>query len=381
MERVLALIATSDQPEQATERWIYLASAYYYLAEIKRSAEVALRWVAWCEESRQFRQLEMAHTWLAWIHASQGSLTEAEQALERAFVSRTTSSQENLSDLFHFTRGLLAIQQEEPGVAEQHFQALIDQPHTSVDNFISGAPLLSLLYLSTAKWDGARLSLGKWRDHLAKLPTGSLPTLPLMLAQAVIVIALGEREQAIELYQTLRPFQGYHCWFLADRVLGELAAYAGNRETAGMHFARAEAIARREGLLPELARTLLGQVHLEMSRGKESTSSQSETSLREALALFEKLSMHKSAHNVRARLAHLLPQADKPRVSKLPTDLTQREVEILRLVAAGKSNNQIAKMLNLSEKTVANHLTTIFHKTASDNRAAATAFAIRHKLV
>jgi DNA-binding NarL/FixJ family response regulator len=49
-------------------------------------------------------------------------------------------------------------------------------------------------------------------------------------------------------------------------------------------------------------------------------------------------------------------------------------------VAEGKSNYQIAQKLNLSEKTVANHLTTIFYKTASENRAAATAFAIRHGL-
>jgi DNA-binding NarL/FixJ family response regulator len=46
----------------------------------------------------------------------------------------------------------------------------------------------------------------------------------------------------------------------------------------------------------------------------------------------------------------------------------------------GKSNRQIAQELGLSEKTVANHLTHIFNKTNSENRAAATAFAIRHRL-
>jgi len=56
-------------------------------------------------------------------------------------------------------------------------------------------------------------------------------------------------------------------------------------------------------------------------------------------------------------------------------------VDVLRLVTAGKSNRQIAAELALSEKTVANHLTHIFDKIAVDNRAAATAFAIRHGLV
>ena len=63
-----------------------------------------------------------------------------------------------------------------------------------------------------------------------------------------------------------------------------------------------------------------------------------------------------------------------------PADLTAREVEVLRLVAKGLTNLQIAQELRLSEKTVANHLTHIFNKTTSDNRAAATAFAIHHGL-
>ena len=61
--------------------------------------------------------------------------------------------------------------------------------------------------------------------------------------------------------------------------------------------------------------------------------------------------------------------------------LTAREVELLRLVAKGMTNFQIAQELVLSEKTVASHLTHIFNKTNSENRAAAVAFAIRHGLV
>lgn len=64
-----------------------------------------------------------------------------------------------------------------------------------------------------------------------------------------------------------------------------------------------------------------------------------------------------------------------------PAGLTTREVEVLRLVAQGQTNVQIAQKLVLSEKTVATHLTHIFNKTNSENRAAAAAFAIRHGLV
>jgi non-specific serine/threonine protein kinase len=64
-----------------------------------------------------------------------------------------------------------------------------------------------------------------------------------------------------------------------------------------------------------------------------------------------------------------------------PAGLTAREVEVLRLVATGLTNAQIAQELVLSEKTVATHLTHILNKTNSENRAAAVAFAIHHGLV
>ena len=64
-----------------------------------------------------------------------------------------------------------------------------------------------------------------------------------------------------------------------------------------------------------------------------------------------------------------------------PAGLTAREVEVLHLVARGMTNTQIAHELVLSEKTVATHLTHIFNKTNSENRAAAVAFAMRQGLV
>lgn len=61
--------------------------------------------------------------------------------------------------------------------------------------------------------------------------------------------------------------------------------------------------------------------------------------------------------------------------------LTARELEVLRLVAAGKSNRVIAGDLFLSEKTVARHLSNIFTKLGVSSRAAATAYAYRQHLV
>ena len=65
---------------------------------------------------------------------------------------------------------------------------------------------------------------------------------------------------------------------------------------------------------------------------------------------------------------------------RLPGGLTEREVEVLRLVAEGQSNPDIARALVLSHKTVARHLSNIFTKLGLSSRSAATAYAYEHNL-
>jgi DNA-binding NarL/FixJ family response regulator len=67
--------------------------------------------------------------------------------------------------------------------------------------------------------------------------------------------------------------------------------------------------------------------------------------------------------------------------TKAPGGLTAREVEVLRLVAKGKTNRAIADELIVSEKTVASHLSHIFTKLDLTSRTAATAFAYENGLV
>ena len=63
-----------------------------------------------------------------------------------------------------------------------------------------------------------------------------------------------------------------------------------------------------------------------------------------------------------------------------PRGLTAREAEVLRLVAAGKTNPQIAAELYLSDKTIARHLSNIFTKLNVTSRTAAAAFAYEHHI-
>ncbi|HEU4511864.1 MAG TPA: response regulator transcription factor [Nocardioidaceae bacterium] len=64
-----------------------------------------------------------------------------------------------------------------------------------------------------------------------------------------------------------------------------------------------------------------------------------------------------------------------------PGGLTNREVEVVALIAAGRSNRQIASALGISERTVARHVSNIFTRLDVSSRAAATAYALKHGLI
>jgi DNA-binding CsgD family transcriptional regulator len=66
--------------------------------------------------------------------------------------------------------------------------------------------------------------------------------------------------------------------------------------------------------------------------------------------------------------------------AQAPGGLTAREIEVLRLVAQGKTNRAIARELHISEKTVARHVSNIFLKLDLSSRTAATAYAFTHGL-
>jgi DNA-binding CsgD family transcriptional regulator len=114
------------------------------------------------------------------------------------------------------------------------------------------------------------------------------------------------------------------------------------------------------------ARVLVGQA---LAAGGDDGGAQAE--YRAALASFERLGAAPDAAEVRRLMGG--PEA-------LPGGLTAREAEVLRLVAAGKTNRDIAVELVISEHTVARHLQNLFAKVGVTSRAAATAFAYEHHL-
>lgn len=77
----------------------------------------------------------------------------------------------------------------------------------------------------------------------------------------------------------------------------------------------------------------------------------------------------------------LLADGKGRKSTRLEHDLTEREITVLQLVAEGKTNKEIANHLDLSEKTVKNHVRNIFHKLHVYDRTQAAIHAIRKGLI
>jgi DNA-binding CsgD family transcriptional regulator len=88
-----------------------------------------------------------------------------------------------------------------------------------------------------------------------------------------------------------------------------------------------------------------------------------------------------SAYGALESLGATTPRTTATEAESAPDGLTQRELEVLVLLAQGKTNRTIATELFISEKTVASHVSHIFTKLGVASRSAATAYAYDHDLV
>ncbi|MCH7841160.1 MAG: AAA family ATPase [Chloroflexi bacterium] len=183
-------------------------------------------------------------------------------------------------------------------------------------------------------------------------------------------------EAAAEQYAALKPWAGSMGLSLSvDRALGLLAGIMGDIAAAGAHFDDACAFCRRAGYRPELAWACYGHASAILRLGGPSGRQQATSLLDESLSIATELEMAPLAETV-AALQEIL--ASEPTTGPAyPDGLTAREIEVLRLVAAGKSNQEIADALVITLRTAGNHVSNILNKTGLTNRTEAAAYAIR----
>lgn len=202
---------------------------------------------------------------------------------------------------------------------------------------------------------------------------------------AQIVLAQGERTEARVLYDESREIASElnHRWLIASCLEGRAGMAAGEGQfTWAVHL---------WGTADALRETIRVPIPLIDRAGYERSIATARTCLGEkdfaaaweagrAMTPEQAITWQGNAVIVPLAAPATISSSTHQTASTYPAGLTAREVEVLRLVARGLTSGGIARELKISEKTVAHHLTHIFNKTSSENRAAATAFAIRHGL-
>ena len=161
----------------------------------------------------------------------------------------------------------------------------------------------------------------------------------------------------------------------AHRLLGRLATRRGRFEEAAEHLSIALDSATICELPFEIALTQLAQAELAIATHATGPAHELLASVR---AVCEAL----GAQRTLAQVAELEAQlSNAARRTRYPAGLTQREVDVLRLVAGGLTDAEVAEELYLSPRTVSSYLSSVFNKLGVSSRTAAAAFAIREGLV
>jgi DNA-binding NarL/FixJ family response regulator len=189
-----------------------------------------------------------------------------------------------------------------------------------------------------------------------------------------IMLAAGKPDEARSAAEELAAIASQHdtevLHAMADHALGAVALAAGDAEAALQPLRRAFSVWHRLD-----APYLSARIRMLVGRACEALGDREGAALEWAAArsVFELLGAGPD-------LAKLDAAPDRG-AARGTHGLTQRELQVLKLIAAGKTNKAIARSLELSEKTVDRHVSNIFVKIDVPSRAAATAFAYEHKLI
>ena len=195
---------------------------------------------------------------------------------------------------------------------------------------------------------------------------------------ALVAIQRGDAGAAEAQYEILKSWRSTQVFslFCYDRLLGLLSQTIGNVDDAQGHFEDALGFCRRAGYRAELAWSLYDYAEFALGQKQNEITS---SLLEEALSISTDLKMLPVMDKVVALKENA--ESQLPSASAYPDGLTDREVEVLRLVASGRSNPEIAEELFISPRTVTTHVSNILNKTNSANRAEASTYASQNGLI
>jgi len=198
------------------------------------------------------------------------------------------------------------------------------------------------------------------------------------IAAGLAAVASGDAEEAAEHYQRLKNLRGSGFgWpfpICADRLLGLLAHTGGMPEEAQSHFEDALKITTVAGYRLEAAWTCHDYAESLLDSDEPTSTEKAISLIDDGLEIARALGLIA----IEERLVALQLKANElaAPTPAYPDGLTAREVEVLRLLAAGHTNREIAEALVLSARTVERHISNVYAKISVRNRAEATSFAL-----
>jgi ATP/maltotriose-dependent transcriptional regulator MalT len=233
-------------------------------------------------------------------------------------------------------------------------------------------PGLALLRLAQGRVDAAAAAIRRVVDATS----GELERTRLLPAYVEITLAAGDidaaRRAACELDAVAERFDTGVLRAIAAHARGAVALAEGNAQAAlgPLRFAF-------EGWQQVEAPYLAARVRVEIGLACRALGDEEggELELDAARAVFERLGAAPDLARIDAVAQPASPQQVRPH------GLTRRELQVLRLLAAGKTNKAIASELFVSEKTIDRHVSNIFDKLDVPSRAAATAYAYEYRLI
>ena len=243
-------------------------------------------------------------------------------------------------------------------------------------------PVLGWLYQEMGDFTSAKMWLGE--TAAVAQAGGDYP--PELLVRAVLAQveceeaeleqAAGHLRRAKEILAQGSGWRGLVAEvYLAEGMLATAEKHWPEAEAA---FQRAIEINRQYHLPYYEAKTLLEWGHMYLARHGPGDLDHGMKFINQAIPIFQTIQAPRMAE----KTVELQERAgSQTRAITYPAGLTHREIEVLRLVAAGKSSAEIASELVLSRRTVERHIFNIYHKTNTHNRSEVTAFAFTQGLM
>jgi ATP/maltotriose-dependent transcriptional regulator MalT len=327
--------------------------------DLRRAAEWTEALRRWCDDQPDlvpYRGQCMVHR--SQVLLAQGSWAEAAGEADRAC--------QRLADPFHPALGRAHYQRGELHRLRGELDAAADAYRDASRYGHDPVPGFALLRLAQGDVDGAGRAANRMLDEHGIGPARS----GLLAAAVEVRLATGDTTAARQLADEL----GFLAEETGAEMLAASAAYArgtvllaSGDETSAIAALRAACTAWRDLQAPyEVARA---RFQLGLAYRTTGDGDAADMELDGARATFESL----GAAVDLARIDSVAPTGSPV--------LTERECEVLRLVARGSTNREIAAELVISEHTVSRHLQNMFMKLGVTSRAAATAYAYEHHVV